>query len=519
MEGRGMSSKDILYLLIKPAATAFVLLFLLYLKQRPKKAQPPGPRALPIIGHFHLLMKKDVPAHRILYPLSQVYGPIMHLNFGSRPVLVISSSQLAKECLSGANDISFASRPQLSAGKILGYDFSMLGWSPYGPYWRNVRKICTLELLSFRRIQMFAELRRAEIASCLRSLFEKWQSQQQGIINMKTVISDLILNVMMGMVINKRYFDTDASGIILAEAMHMIEESAILHGVFNVGDYIPYLNWLDLQGYNRAMKQLQNRIDPFIQRILEKHRENHGEKEEMLDFIHVLISQAESNSCILDKDAFVKSTALSMIIVGTDTSAVTIEWALSLLLQHPDILKKAQEELDTKIGRNRLVEESDIPQLEYLQLIVKETLRLYPAGPLLVPHESKEDCHIGGYHVSVGTLLVVNAWAIHRDPVTWKKPLEFKPERFMEGKLEMEIEGRGNNEFEMIPFGAGRRGCPGASLALCIVNIVLARLLQSFSWSLPLGKVIDMREAAGLTIPKAVPLEALIKPRLPPHLY
>ncbi|XP_057832676.2 flavonoid-6-hydroxylase [Cryptomeria japonica] len=240
----------------------------------------------------------------------------------------------------------------------------------------------------------------------------------------------------------------------------------------------------------------------------------------MEDFIDVLISQAETNGEeIPDKDAFIKATAIVLFGAGTDTSSVVLEWALSLLLRHAHVMMKAHEELDTKVGRKRLVEKSDIPQLTYLQAIVKETLRLYPPGPLLMPHKSIEACTVGGYHISAGTILMVNAWVIQRDPKVWNKPLDFIPEHFMEKGIEMDSMQMRGNEFEILPFGTGRRGCLGTSLAMSMVQTTLASLLQSFDWFVPDGRVLGMNEGVGLTMPRAVPLEVRIKPRLSHHLY
>ncbi|XP_059070339.1 xanthotoxin 5-hydroxylase CYP82C4-like [Cryptomeria japonica] len=466
---------------------------------------PPGPRAIPVIGHLHLLIDKTRPIHQILNSLSLLYGPIMQLKFGSSPVLVINSSDLAKECFT-VNDKAFASRPRPAHGQHLGYNYYNLGWAPYGPYWRNARKICVRKLLSSKRIQ-----------SAVYSMFQ--QSQLQSIVNMRNVLYQLTFKTLMAMIIDDRYFGEEL-GILADLFTHLIEETLILKGVTCIGDYIPWLKWLDLQGYEKAMKEVQGKLDLYMRRILDKHREK-GLKEEgvMEDFIDVLISQAKENGdAIPDKDAFIKATALVMIGAGSDTSSVALEWALSMLLQHPKVMNKAQEELDSKIGRNRLVEESDIHQLKYLQAIVKETLRLHPSAPLLVPHKSIEDCILGGYHIPAGTLLMVNAWAIHRDPKEWNKPLEFIPERFMEKEIKIDNILRGN-DFEMIPFGAGRRGCPGASLAMCMMQTTLARLLQSFDWFVPDGRVIDMNEGIGLRVPRAIPLEVNIKPRLSHHLY
>jgi len=206
-----------------------------------------------------------------------------------------------------------------------------------------------------------------------------------------------------------------------------------------------------------------------------------------------------------------------MILGGSDTSAGTLTWALSLLLNNPDMIKKAQEELNQQVGRDRLVDDSDIKNLVYLQAIVKETLRLYPAGPLLGPREAMEDCSIAGYDVPAGTRLIVNVWKIQRDPSVWENPSEFQPERFLTSRhANVDVKGQ---QYEMIPFGSGRRACPGASFALQVLHLTLAHILHSFDLATPMAKPVDMTESPGLTIPKASPLDVLLTPRLPAMLY
>lgn len=208
----------------------------------------------------------------------------------------------------------------------------------------------------------------------------------------------------------------------------------------------------------------------------------------------------------------------NMFAGGTDTSTVTMEWAMSELIRNPHILQKLKKELDTVIGKDRLVRESDIANLKYLQAIIKEVFRLHPVGPLLVPHESTHDCEVAGYQIPAGTRLYVNTYAIGRNPKAWERPLEFDPERFMSGP-EIDVKGQ---DFRLLPFGSGRRGCPGIPLGLLIVQWTIATLVHAFDWSLPAGqnpKDLDMTEAFGLTVPRAEALFVNAKPRLAAHLY
>lgn len=201
---------------------------------------------------------------------------------------------------------------------------------------------------------------------------------------------------------------------------------------------------------------------------------------------------------------------------GTDTSTVTLTWAICLLLRTPHTLQRAKEELDTQIGKERFINESDINKLVYLQAIVKETLRLYPAGPLSAPREFTEDCTLGGFHIRKGTRLITNLWKIQTDPSIWSDPLEFKPERFLTTHKEVDVRG---NHFELLPFGSGRRICPGISFGLQMVHLTLANFLHSFEVLNASNDPIDMSEILGLTNTKATPLEVLIKPCLSPHCY
>ena len=203
------------------------------------------------------------------------------------------------------------------------------------------------------------------------------------------------------------------------------------------------------------------------------------------------------------------------MLVGTDTTSSTMTWILAILLNNKHALKRAQEEIDLHVGRDRKVEESDIKNLIYLQAIARETLRLYPQGPLLLPHEAREDCYIQGYYVPKGTRVFANVWKLHRDPSIWSEPEKFSPERFIPGNGELD-EG---HHFEYLPFGLGRRACPGSTFATQVSLMTLARLLQGFDLDVPMDEPVDMREGLGLTLPKLTPLQILVTPRVPCELY
>lgn len=206
----------------------------------------------------------------------------------------------------------------------------------------------------------------------------------------------------------------------------------------------------------------------------------------------------------------------SLILGGFDTLMITLTWAVSLLLNNRHTLRKVQDELDIQVGRDRQVKESDVKNLIYLQAVVKETLRLYPAGPLSVPHESIEDCTVAGFHISAGTRLLHNLWKMHRDPKVWSDPLEFQPDRFLQKHANVDVWGQ---DFEYMPFGSGRRSCPGITFSVQVLHLTLAQLVHGFELGTMLNSPVDMTESAGITNPKATSLDVTLVPRLPPAIY
>jgi flavonoid 3',5'-hydroxylase len=208
-----------------------------------------------------------------------------------------------------------------------------------------------------------------------------------------------------------------------------------------------------------------------------------------------------------------------MFTAGTDTSSIIVEWAMAEMMKNPSIMARAKEELDRVVGRGRRLEETDIADLPYLQAVCKEAMRLHPSTPLSLPHFSFEECEVDGYHVPAGTRLLVNIWAIGRDPDAWEDPLEFRPERFLPGRPAVNVDPMGNC-FELIPFGAGRRICAGKLAGMVFVQYFLGTLVHAFEWRLPDGEEkVDMAETFGLALPKAMPLRAVVTPRLEPAAY
>ncbi|KAK0577538.1 hypothetical protein LWI29_034612 [Acer saccharum] len=458
---------------------------------------PPSPfPSLPIISHLYYLLKK--PIHITLTEISKRKGPVVLFQFGFRRVLVVSSPSAAEECFT-KNDIVFTNRPHMLIGKHFGYNYTSLGWSSYGEHWRNLRRIASLEMLSSTRLQMLSGLRFNEVRSLVHRIFH---NQNQSV-NMRTELFELTMNVMMRMIAGKRYYGENAADLEEAKRFKEIcAETFKLGGTTNIGDYLP---WFKSKELEKGYLECQRKRDEFMQGLVDQHRSRIA-KEKTKTLIEVLLALQETDPEYYIDDV-ISGLMLVLLLGGTHITMNAMEWAVSLLLNHPEELKKAQREIDNSVGHSRLIEECDLAQLPHLGNIINETLRLYPPVPLLVPHESSEECTVQGFRIPRGTTLLVNCWAIQNDPKVWVDPREFKPERFGNG-------GKGNRDgFGLIPFGSGRRGCPGEGLALRMVGLGLGAMVQCFDWNRIGEEMVDMREGTGTTMPKAHPLVAKFKPR------
>lgn len=311
------------------------------------------------------------------------------------------------------------------------------------------------------------------------------------------------------------YKDGESFIPILHEVMRIL-------GAFNVADFIPYVGALDLQGLDRRTKAISRRIDKFITRSIDDHLREKVERQQQKhqkDIIDILLSlMNEDNETSQHEDeklsgSDIKAIVLDLLIGGIDTSTATIGWALAELLRNPHVMKRLQKELETIVGMDRLVQETDLVNLEYLDMVLKETMRLHPAAPLLVPHYSMEEAKINGYDIPKGSWLMVNVWAIARNQQVWSQNAEdFYPERFI--GVDIELKGK---DFRLTPFGSGRRKCPGMEMGLKAVKMILAQFVHCFEWKLPIGmstEDLDMKETAGLTVPRAEHLIAVPKYRL-----
>ncbi|GMI80788.1 cytochrome P450, family 81, subfamily D, polypeptide 2 [Hibiscus trionum] len=489
---------------------AFLFLLLLVIKlfqQTNNTNPPPSPPSLPILGHIYLLRE---PLHRCFFDLTRKYGPIFSLRLGSRLAIVVSSPSYVVEAFN-KNDVVFANRLHFWAGKYIGYNYTSLGLSPYGDHWRNLRRISKHELLSPNQLKLTSGIRTHETRSFIKTLYDASGNATFVKVELKPMFTNLAFNMILRMITGKLQVNGDNMRRSKAEEARFqkfIEELFEIGPSGYIGDFLPLFQWIDFRGYKKNVVRLTTEIDAFLQGFIEDHRRRKGadDFENENSMIHSLLSYQEQQPEYYT-DEVIKGLLQDILSGGTDTSAVTMEWAMTNLLNNEAALNKVRSELDLHFGEDKLLDEADLPKLHYLQNVVVETLRLHPAVPLLVPHMNSENCTIGNHHIPKGTMLFVNACAIQRDPNIWDQPMSFSPERF-------EQDGENDQRHpKMMPFGIGRRSCPGMELGQRVVGLVLGLLIQLFEWKRIDEKMIDMGEGKGLTMPKVEPLEAMFKPR------
>ncbi|KAL1334508.1 cytochrome P450 71D8 [Arachis ipaensis] len=455
---------------------------------------PPGPWKLPLIGNLHQLAGSSLP-HHALRKLANKHGPLMHLQLGQISAVIVSSPNMAREIMK-AHDLAFADRPEFLPSKIITYGSTDIAFSPYGEYWRQMRKICTLELLSSKKVQSFSFIREEEVANMVETI----RKSAGATINLSKMINNLISTVISRAVFGNISEDHE-------QFVSFVKKTIALSDGFDLADLFPSLKLLHfITGFEAKLKEMHVKIDKTLDKIIKenearklegKHQQEQEVKNENL--IEVLLRVQHSGT--LDTQITmnnVKAVIWDIFAAGTDTSGVVIEWVMSELMRSPRAMKKAQTEIRKALIEKQTIQEADVAELPYLKAVVSETMRLHPPLPLLLPRQSREECTIHGYHIPIKTKVMVNAYALGRDPDYWYDSETFLPERFQDTPMDF----KGSN-FEYIPFGAGRRACPGLTFGLANVEFALAMLLYHFNWELPKGirpEDLDMDEAQGAVV-------------------
>ncbi|KAK3405859.1 hypothetical protein EUGRSUZ_K02083 [Eucalyptus grandis] len=473
---------------------------------------PPGPPGWPIFGNmFNLGMMP----HRTLAGLRQKYGPVIWLRLGSIDTMVILSSRVATEFFKN-QDLNFAERTVTDLMRSHDYHEGSVALAPYGSYWRMSRRLLTVDMLVAKRLNETAPIRRKCIDKMLTWIGEAASAEKVRLgegIHLARFVFLTTFNLLGNLMLSRDLFDPDSKvGSDFFVAMAGLMEWT---GHANIADLFPWLRWLDPQGLRRKMDRDMGKAmriaSDFVRERIEERKI--GREDDRRDFLDVLL-EFEGNgkdepAKLSEKQ--INTFILEIFLAGAETTSSTIEWAITELLLNPESMVKVKSELSQVVGSARKVQEADIDQLPYLQAVVKETFRLHPPIPFLVPRRAMRDTVFMGYDIPKNTQVFVNTWAIGRDPDVWMDPMVFKPERFIGSKLDYK-----GQHFEFIPFGAGRRMCAGVPLAHRVLHLAFGSLLHEFDWEFngrKDPKTIDMRDRLGVTMRKYEPLLAVPKSR------
>nr|WMP39848.1 cytochrome P450 83B1-like protein [Physalis pubescens] len=465
-------------------------------KRNGKNILPPGPLKLPFKGNFHQF--DSVNPHTYFLKLSKKYGKIFSLKFCSTPVVVISSAKLAKEVMK-TQDLTFCSRPSTLCQKKFSYNGQDIASSPYNDNWKELRKICVTHL--FSKVQYFVPIREDKPVSRMIKEISQ-QAVTSRTTNLSSILISLTTTIICRVAFGIRYDEETRERRNFNELLKVTEEMLVS---FFVSDFFPLFGWIDnLSKKINILEKNFKDLDEFYEGLIEQHlsppRPHSMEKGDIIDLL-LQLKKDKSTPIDLTLDN-IKAIIMNMLVGGTNTSAATIIWAMTSLIANPNAMKKVQEEIRESVGKKSIVSEDDVQNLPYFKAVIKETFRLYPPAPLLVPRETMRNSVLEGYEIKAKSIIYVNAWAIARDPEIWENPEKFIPERFLNSDFQ------GQN-FELIPFGAGRRGCPAMTVGVATVELVLSNLLYAFDWELPCGmkrEDIDTHVLPGLTMHKKKPL-------------
>ncbi|KAG6506298.1 cytochrome P450 703A2-like [Zingiber officinale] len=472
---------------------------------------PPGPTRWPIVGNVTQL---GLLPHKDMARFCSSYGPLVYLRLGAVDAITTDDPAVVREILFRQDDL-FASRPKLVAVFQLSFGGRDIVFSPMGPQWKRLRRTFVEHLLTARRFESFAGNRELEALHIMHDLREK--ACKGEMIEVSQVLGAFTMNNVTRMLLGRE------PG---AELLGLTHEMFWLLGLVYPGDYLPLWRWLvdPFVGTEKKIREVSRRWDGFLQRVINEHRQaieaknltdgGHGANMDFLDVLLSLPGEGEKEQMDVRE---MKAIMLDIFTGGANTSLVAAEWAMAEAIKNPKVLERAQEELDRVIGQDRVVRESDLGDLNYLRCIVREAFRMHPPAPLLVPHESTQATELMGYDIPAKTRVFINAHALGRNKRMWGDDAdEFRPERHLPADGErVEIIRRG--ELEILPFGAGKRKCPGSTVGTTTALLALANLFHGFHWEAP--EEIDMEEAFGLALRKAKPLRAMARPRLAPSLF
>ncbi|KAI3756490.1 hypothetical protein L1987_56311 [Smallanthus sonchifolius] len=472
---------------------------------------PPGPYGLPVVGYLPFLGSN---LHEVFTDMAHKYGPIFSLQLGRKLHVVVNTMDLVK-VVAHDMDQTFANRNPSVTALTITYGGSDIAFTDSKVHWRNLRKVLASQVMSNKNLKASESFRTHEVRRSVNKVYTKIGKK----VDIKEIAFNTEVNVVTSMLWGRSKSDDDEmESSYVGDGFREVESKVMqLLGAPNISDFFPVLSWFDLQKRERDMQKQLEYVDQIFNKIIEKRIKVNSSKingevkeDEKKDFLQILLELKDQKDSPASFNMIqIKALLMDVVIAATDTTTTMSEWVMAAILNNPDVMRKVQDELTEVIGMNNIVEESHLHKLTYLDAVIKETFRLHTPLPHLVHRCPDKSCTVGGYTVPKGTIVLMNVWAIHRDPNIWTKPLEFRPERFLNGKWDY----NGNN-MKFLPFGSGRRICPGIPLAEKMLMYIIASLLHSFDWSLPKDEEFDVSDEFGFVTKKKKALVAIPSQRL-----
>ncbi|CAH8325207.1 unnamed protein product [Eruca vesicaria subsp. sativa] len=470
---------------------------------------PPSPPSLPVIGHLHHLL--SVPSHKSFQKVSSKYGPLLHLRAFTIPIVLVSSGSMAYEILR-THGLNFATRDRevpIMEKSILFGSFGFIS-APYGDYWKFMKKLLVTKLLGSHSLERTRLIRGEELKSFRAMLFDKAAKNEAVDVGeeMMKLTNNSICRMIMGRKCSEENGEAEQIRSLVTKSLSLVKKFLIASTVGRL------LKKLGISLFEKEIMEVSQRYDELLEKIIKEHEENPNQKEDR-DMMDVLLEVcADDNAEFKISRNQIKALFVELFLGGTDTSAQTTQWIIAELINRPEILKTLREEIESFVGKTRLIQETDLANLPYLQAVVKEGLRLHPHSPILV-RNATEGCKIGEFYIPKNTTMIINTYAVMRDPNSWEEPDKFQPERFMVSPSKGIEEMREQLAVNYLPFGSGRRGCPGSNLGYIFIGLAIGTMVQCFDWSVD-GNKVNMEETGDMTLRMAHPLKCTLVARIDP---